>query len=89
MLQQDNVFREIPLSDRVILELDIQGAISSGTFTVARDLLPKIQALNTVRCILDGKPVYQYNNVITTNLDIFIWVFNTNIYKLSPINNIF
>lgn len=73
-MQQDNLRREIPFSERVIIELDIQGAHSSGTFTVARDLLPKIQALNTVRCILDKKPMYQYINVITGNLDIFIWV---------------
>lgn len=76
-MQQDNVYREIPVSDRMILELDIQGAISSGTFTVARDLLSKIQALNTVRCILDSKPVYQYNNVINSNLDVFIWVIDS------------
>lgn len=80
-MQQDNVYREIPLSDRMILELDIQGAISSGTFTVARDLLAKIQALNTVRCILDGKPVYQYNNIINNNLDVFIWVINNFHYR--------
>lgn len=75
-MQQDNIFKEIPLSDRILLELDIQGAVSSGTFTVARDLLPKIQALNTIRCILDSKPIYQCNNILNSNLDIFIWVTN-------------
>lgn len=74
ILLQDNVVRQIPISDRVILELDIQGALSTGIFTVARDLLPKIQALNTIRCILDNKPIYQYNNLITSSSDIFVWV---------------
>lgn len=56
------------------MELDIQGALSSGTFTVARDLLPKIQALNAVRCILENKPAYQYGTISSKNVDTFIWV---------------
>ncbi|XP_060527282.1 integrator complex subunit 8 isoform X2 [Cylas formicarius] len=46
ILQQDNIEREIPLIHRINLELDIQGALSSGAFTVARDLLFKVKALN-------------------------------------------
>lgn len=74
MLQQDNISKEIPIFQRIILELDIQGAISSGTFTVARQLLPKIQGLNTIRCILDNRPAFEYGCVISKNLDMFIWV---------------
>lgn len=46
--------KEIPLVYRDILELDVQGALSSGKFTVARDLLLQVQTLNTVRRIVSG-----------------------------------
>nr|CAI5853943.1 unnamed protein product [Callosobruchus analis] len=72
ILQQDNIYREIPLVHRLNLELDIQGAISSGIFTVARDLLQKIKALNIVRCILDQKPLYQYSSNVLKNADLLI-----------------
>lgn len=41
---------------RTILELDIQGALSSGKFTVAKGLLLQVQMLNIIRTALDGKP---------------------------------
>ncbi|XP_044263221.1 integrator complex subunit 8 [Tribolium madens] len=70
ILQQDNIFREIPLAHRITLELDIQGALSSGTFTVARDLLNKIRALNVVRCVLDRKPTYHCS---LKSAEILVW----------------
>ncbi|XP_017782006.1 PREDICTED: integrator complex subunit 8 [Nicrophorus vespilloides] len=73
ILIQDNKLREIPLVHRVTLELDIQGALSSGKFTVARDLLPKIQALNAVRCILSRNATHQYNYKTSKALEFFIW----------------
>lgn len=54
ILQEDNLVREIPNCYRTVLELDIQGALSSGKFTVARDLLQQVQALNAIRGALDG-----------------------------------
>ncbi|CAH0550288.1 unnamed protein product [Brassicogethes aeneus] len=72
ILQQDNVQKEIPLSHRLNLELDIQGAVSSGTFTVARDLLSKIKASNIVRCVLDQKPLYQCAIVNEKDADSFV-----------------
>lgn len=74
VLQQDNLRREIPLSHRVNLELDIQGALSSGAFTVARDLLWKVKALNYVRCILDRNFLVEYSLSVSKNVDAFIWV---------------
>lgn len=56
ILQADNVRREIPLVYRATLELDIQGALSSGKFTVARDLLLQVQTLNVVRKVIGGEP---------------------------------
>lgn len=49
ILVQDNKSQEIPMVHREHLELDIQGAIQSGKFTVARDLLIHVQCLNIAR----------------------------------------
>lgn len=76
ILQRDNIQKEIPICYRTILELDIQGATSSGKFTVARDLLSKIQALNTIRCILDQKAAFHCSPVTPKNVDTFLWVDN-------------
>lgn len=46
---------------RVSLELDIRAAVSSGKFTVARDLSSKIQSLNVVRSTLDKNLPYNYD----------------------------
>lgn len=56
VLQQDNVALQIPQMYRDILELDIVGALSSGKFTVARDLLFQVQTLNLVCRVLKGLP---------------------------------
>ncbi|XP_066992327.2 integrator complex subunit 8 [Anabrus simplex] len=56
VLQADNLKREIPQVHRDILELDIQGAMSSGKFTVARDLLLQVQTLNVVCRVVKGLP---------------------------------
>ncbi|XP_068628419.1 integrator complex subunit 8 [Battus philenor] len=54
ILQADNLTREIPFIHREVVELDIQGSASSGAFTVARDLLNRVSALNAVRYALEG-----------------------------------
>lgn len=54
VLQADNLAREIPLVHRQVVELDIQGSASSEAFTVARDLLNRVSALNAVRYALEG-----------------------------------
>jgi len=54
ILQTDNLHREIPQVYRDTLELDIQGAMSSRKFTVARDLLLQVQTLNVVRRVVTG-----------------------------------
>lgn len=74
ILQKDNVKREIPLAYRINLELDIQGAMSSGTYFVVKDLLPQVKCLNLVRCILDRKPVHQYHISLNKYPEVFIWV---------------
>ncbi|XP_025832848.1 integrator complex subunit 8 [Agrilus planipennis] len=71
ILQQDNLTREISLVHRISLELDVQGALSSGKFTAARDFLPRIQALNCVRCLFDKKTTCRYNFNSDT-IDLFI-----------------
>ena len=54
ILQTDNLHREIPQVYRDTLELDIQGAMSSRKFTVARDLLLQVETLNVVRRVVTG-----------------------------------
>ncbi|KAK6639269.1 hypothetical protein RUM43_007541 [Polyplax serrata] len=49
ILQADNEALLIPLIQREMMEMDIQAATCSGAFTVAKDLLLKIQILNTLR----------------------------------------
>lgn len=78
ILQQDNFRRQIPLTHRLNVELDIQGALSSGTFTVARDLLNKIRALNIIRCVLDQKPIYHGSFSYEKNSEILVWVMYLN-----------
>lgn len=73
ILITDNQYREIPIMHRINLELDIQGALSSRKFTVARDLLPKIKALNAVRCVLDKYTFQQYNFQSPKSQDLLIW----------------
>uniref|UniRef100_A0A1Y1MIK6 INTS8 TPR repeats domain-containing protein n=1 Tax=Photinus pyralis TaxID=7054 RepID=A0A1Y1MIK6_PHOPY len=72
ILQKDNLYKEISLPCRKNLELDVAGATSSGKFTVARDLLPKIQALNAVRCILDRSCSFHYE-INNRSIESFIW----------------
>lgn len=59
---------------RINLELDLQGALSSGGFTVARDLMQKIKALNIIRCVLDKKPMYHHTLSSYKTTDTLIWV---------------
>ncbi|KAF5275218.1 hypothetical protein FQR65_LT04252 [Abscondita terminalis] len=72
ILQKDNISKEISLLYRINIELDIQGAITSGKFTVARDLLPKIQSLNAIRSIIDKSCAYHYE-INNNNIDSFVW----------------
>lgn len=46
--------REIPLTYRDSLELDLASTLASGKFTATRDLLFQIQSLNVVRRVVDG-----------------------------------
>lgn len=80
VLQADNLKREIPMIHRQVAELDIQGAASSGAFTVARDLLNRVSALNAVRYALDGgvpstQPDFlnKFKTVGTKFFDLLFW----------------
>lgn len=70
---EDNKYREIPLNHRINLELDIIAAQSSGKFAIARDLLPKIQSLNAIRCVLEQKGTHNYNFISEKNQDFLVW----------------
>lgn len=47
------------------------GAISSGKFTVARDLLPKVQVLNVLRIVLEE--IFVELTEVQINADAFVW----------------
>ncbi|XP_030752565.1 integrator complex subunit 8 [Sitophilus oryzae] len=83
ILQKDNVKKEISLVHRLNLELDVQGALSSGVFTVARDLLYKVKALNHIRCVLEKKLLNEFALSHSRNIDnlIFGLHWNWNIWK--------
>lgn len=54
ILQEDNTKREIPLSYRDSLELDLASTLASGKFTARRDMLFQIQTLNVIRRVLES-----------------------------------
>ncbi|XP_065215159.1 integrator complex subunit 8 [Planococcus citri] len=56
VLQADNLRKEIPISYRDSLELDLASTLASGKFTATRDLLFQIQTLNAIRRLLEGSP---------------------------------
>lgn len=72
VLIQDNKLREIPICERIILEMNLAGGLSSGKYTVGNDLLVKIQALNAVRCVVGRftSHTFDYN---LQNLEFLIW----------------
>ena len=59
ILQEDNVHREVPLHYRAMAELDLLSAAASGKFTIAKDLVFKVQTLNVIRRTLAGRHIPQ------------------------------
>ncbi|XP_055382433.1 integrator complex subunit 8 isoform X2 [Condylostylus longicornis] len=64
LLKMDNHQREIPLSTRRIIELDIEGAISRGTLKESKDFEMEIAALNVIRSIFEDGNIF-------SNIDFF------------------
>lgn len=58
ILKADNKFHEIPIVNRRILELDLEGAISLGVLKESRELEMKVAALNVVRCIFEEGNIF-------------------------------
>lgn len=88
ILQADNSRREIPQVYRNMLELDIQGALSSGKFTVARDLLLQVQTLNAaLRIVLGETCSFDYLNILHQSkekgVDFLISAFKAMVPKLN------
>lgn len=59
VLQDDNLRREVPLHYRGMAELDLLSAAASGKFTIAKDLVFKVQTLNVVRRTLADRHIPQ------------------------------
>lgn len=58
ILQEDNLAREIPLVNRRILELDIEGAIAQGVLKEDRSLEMKVAALNVIRNVFEEGNIF-------------------------------
>ncbi|XP_037037569.1 integrator complex subunit 8 [Bradysia coprophila] len=64
ILKADNLNNEIPLVNRRILELDIEGSVSSRVLQLPKDLLIQVAALNTIKTILDERNLFSYNDYL-------------------------
>lgn len=58
-LQEDNLRREVPIHYRSMAELDLLSASASGKFTIAKDLIFKVQTLNVIRKMLADRHLPQ------------------------------
>lgn len=85
VLQADNLAREIPMVHRQVVELDIQGSASSGAFTVARDLLNRVSALNAVRYALEGGIPSTHPDFINKFKVVGIKFFDLLFWALAPV----
>ncbi|CAH0747438.1 unnamed protein product [Diatraea saccharalis] len=85
VLQADNLAREIPMIQRQVVELDIQGSASSGAFTVARDLLNRVSALNAVRYALEGGIPSTHPDFLNKFKTVGIKFFDLLFWALGPI----
>ncbi|KAI5632528.1 integrator complex subunit 8 [Phthorimaea operculella] len=85
VLQADNLAREIPMIHRQVVELDIQGSASSGAFTVARDLLNRVSALNAVRYALEGGIPSTHLDFINKFKTVGIKFFDLLFWALAPV----
>lgn len=64
ILKADNLNNEIPLVNRRILELDIEGSVSSRALQLPKDLLLQVAALNTIKTILDEQNLFSHNDYL-------------------------
>ncbi|KAJ8734073.1 hypothetical protein PYW07_014624 [Mythimna separata] len=85
VLQADNLAREIPMIHRQVAELDIQGSASSGAFTVARDLLNRVSALNAVRYALEGGLPSTHQDFLNKFKTVGIKFFDLLFWALAPV----
>ncbi|XP_059049066.1 integrator complex subunit 8 [Achroia grisella] len=85
VLQADNLTREIPMVHRQVVELDIQGSASSGAFTVARDLLNRVSALNAVRYALEGGLPSTHPDFLNKFKTVGIKFFDLLFWALAPV----
>lgn len=57
-MKLDNINREIPIVNRRIVELDIEGAIIHGQVKLPKDLEVNVSALNVIRGIFEADNVF-------------------------------
>lgn len=64
ILLQDNILMEIPLVNRRIVELDMEGEVERETEAVSQDVLVQVAALNKIRSIIDPDGLFSYNDFL-------------------------
>lgn len=62
ILWEDNIQNEIPLVNRRIVELDIEGAARNGP--QPKDLLVQVSALNAIKSILEDHNLFSFNDFL-------------------------
>lgn len=64
ILLQDNILMEIPLVNRRIVELDMEGEVERETQKVSKDVLVRVAALNKIRSIIDPDDLFSFNDFL-------------------------
>lgn len=64
ILLHDNILMEIPLVNRRIVELDMEGEIERETQKVSKDVLVHVAALNKIRSINDPDDLFSFNDFL-------------------------
>lgn len=64
ILLQDNILMEIPLVNRRIVELDMEGEFERETQKVSEDVLVHVAALNKIRSIIDPNDFFSFNDFL-------------------------
>lgn len=64
ILKEDNVKMKIPLVNRRILELDIEGGLTNRQSNLPKTLLVQVAALNVIKSIFEENDLFSFNDFL-------------------------
>lgn len=64
IFEADNMTTEIPLSNRRIVELDMEGIQTNDSQKLTRDSVNKVAALNAIRSMIDTDDLYSFHDFV-------------------------